>query len=208
MPSSVSGIASGRASCCKLPGDTLLPASAAWVPLPKEGRSTVSVASRCSSGSISTPTGRPMQRKARRMVVPFAKRMPPPCPNQGLPDSYPAAVHPKQVSCGDFCRRWAGIGRIKDMACFCRIAFPCKLYQFCIGKFFIEFFLRAAAQPQSGNVHGNAQVLHRPPKREPSMPFPSGIASSQRGIGPVKLMLQCFGGSISVLLTYSILFSP
>ena len=47
-----------------------------------------------------------------------------------------------------------------------------------------------------------------PQKREPSMPFPSGIASSQRGIGPVKLMLQCFGGSISVLLTYSILFSP
>ena len=50
------------------------------------------------------------------------------------------------------------LGRIKDTACFCHIAFPCKLYQFCISKFFIEFFLRAATQPQSGNVHGNAQV--------------------------------------------------
>ena len=40
-----------------------------------------------------------------------------------------------------------------------------KLYQFCIGKFFIELFLRAATQPQSGNVHGNAQVLHRSPKK-------------------------------------------
>ena len=138
----------------------------------------------------------------------FAKRMPPLYPNQGLPDSCPAAVHPRTSVPRGFCRCRAGIGRIKDTACFCHIAFPCKLYQFCISKFFIEFFLRAAAQPQSGNVHGNAQVLHRPPKREPSMPFPSGIASSQRGIGPVKLMLQCFGGSISVLLTYSILFSP
>ena len=74
MPSSVSRLASGRASCCKLPGDTLLPASAACVPFPKEGRSTVSVAPRYASGSISTPTGRPIQRKARRMVVPFCEK--------------------------------------------------------------------------------------------------------------------------------------
>ena len=78
----------------------------------------------------------------------------------------------KQVSCGDFCRRRAGIGRIKDTACFCHIAFPCKLYQSCISKFFIEFFLRAATQPQSGNVHGNAQVLHRPPKKRTEYAVP------------------------------------
>ena len=78
----------------------------------------------------------------------------------------------EQVSCGDFCRCRAGIGRIKDTACFCHIAFPCKLYQFCIGKFFIEFFLRAATQPQSGNVHGNAQVLHRPPKKRTEYAVP------------------------------------
>ncbi len=94
------------------------------------------------------------------------KRMPPPCPNQGLPDSCPAAVHPRTSALRGFLWGRAGIGRIKDAACFCHIAFPCKLYQFCIGKFFIEFFLRAATQPQSGNVHGNAQVLHRPPKKE------------------------------------------
>ena len=74
MPSSVSRLASGRVSCCKLPGDTLLPASVACVPFPKEGRSTVSSASRYASGSISTPTGRPIQRKARRMVVPFCEK--------------------------------------------------------------------------------------------------------------------------------------
>ena len=74
MPSSVSRLASGRASCCKLPGDTLFPASAACVPFPKEGRSTVSVASRYASGNISTPTGRPMQRKTRRMIVPFCEK--------------------------------------------------------------------------------------------------------------------------------------
>ena len=208
MPSSVSRLASGRASCCKLPGDTLLPASAACRAIPERGALHRELCIPVRSGSISTPTGRPYRGRRAEWLYPFAKG----CHRCAqIKACLIAALRQsiqEQVSRGDFCRCRAGIGRIKDTACFCHIALPCKLYQFCISKFFIEFFLRAATQPQSGNIHGNAQVLHRPPKKRTEYAVPQWNCFIQRGIGPVKLMLQCFGGSISVLLTYLILFSP